>query len=271
MRVGFVDKKSRNYAFIMGDDEDDPDARILDKDLDTFPYPHGAMVLYLPKLIHRVWTVQLCDPDLSQVFGRRHRNPSLWMSGTIQKVFMDYCFIRRDVGEPNVMCMPSAVDGNYRPTQGDRVRFRAGPSEKSNVPHLQAIRVIGPAGPTQSPSIPTPATYMPAEIYGASLQAIRLMGPRIPTPNPSIPTSDTCMPAEIYGASTTRCAPAVDYTQRPSASSSIPAQICVDNAEERVVDGILGALQRQTEEAGLNWEEEVLAARLNPTVSDGKV
>ena len=89
MRVGFVDKKSRNYAFIMGDDEDDPDARILDKDVDKLP-PHGATVLYLPKRINHVWTVQLCDADLSPVFGRRHRNPSLWMSGTIQKVFMDY-------------------------------------------------------------------------------------------------------------------------------------------------------------------------------------
>ena len=227
MRVGFV-RKARNYVFIEGDDEFDPDAMILDKDLDTFPYPHGAMVLYLPKLIQRVWTVHSCDPDLSQVFGRRHRNPSVWMSGTIQNVFADYFWIHRDVGDPSVMCLPSVVDGDYKPAPGDKVRFRAGPSEKTYVSHLQAIRVIGPPGPTQNPSIPTAATYMPAEIYGAS---------------------------------TTRCAPAVDYTQRPSASSSIPAQICVDNAEERVVDGILGALQRQTEVAGLNWEEEVLAMR----------
>ena len=168
MRVGFVDKKSRNCAFIMGDDEDDPDARILDKDVDNFPYPHGATVLYLPKRINHVWTVQLCDSDLSPVFGRRHRNPSLWMSGTIQKVFMDYFWIRRDVGEPNVMCLPSVVDGDYRPTSGDKVRFRAGPSEKTYVPHLQAIRVIGPVNPTQGPSIPTRAPSTPAEIYGAS-------------------------------------------------------------------------------------------------------
>ena len=261
MRVGFVDTKTRAYAFIEGDDEFDPDAMILDKDRAAFPYPHGAMVLYSPKLHHGRWELEECDPDLSQVFGQRHRNPSVWMSGTIHNVFKDYFWIHRDVGDPSVMCLPSVVDGDYKPVPGDKVRFRAGPSEKTYVSHLQAIRVIGPPRPTPTPSIPTPSTYMPAEIYGASLQAIRLMGPRIPTPNPSIPTSDTCMPAEIYGASTTRCAPAVDYTQRPGASSSIPTQFCVDDAGERVVEGILGALQRQTEVAGLNWEEEVLAMR----------
>ena len=72
------------------------------------------------------------------------------------------------------------------------------------------------------------------------------------------------MPAEIYGASTTRCAPAVEDTQRQGASSSIPTQLYVDDAGKRVVEGILGALQRQTEEAGLNWEEEVLAMRTRP-------
>ena len=238
MRVGFVDTKSRAYAFIEGDDEFDPDAMILDKDRATFPYPHGAMVLYSPKLHHGRWELEECDPDLSQVFGQRHRNPSVWMSGTIHNVFADYFWIRRDVGDPSVMCLPSVVDGDYKPAPGDKVRFRAGPSEKTYVPHLQAIRVIGPAGPTQGPSIPTPATSIPAEIYGAS---------------------------------TTRCARAVEDTQRQGASSSIPTQLYVDDAGKRVVEGILGALQRQTEKAGLNWEEEVLAARLNPTVNDGKV
>ena len=152
--------------------------------------------------------VQLCDGDLSPVFGeQRNRNPSVWMSGTIQNVFLDYCFIRRDVGEPNVMCMPSAVDGNYIPTQGDRVRFRAGPSEKDDVPYLQAIRVIGQSNPTQGPSIPTQAPSTPAQLYEASTTRLATIVEETlsQSDSPSIPT-------QLYEASTTQDAPVVEET-----------------------------------------------------------
>ena len=210
MRVGYIDKKVRNYAFIMGDDPDDPDAWIADRDVDKIP-PHGTMVLYLPKRTRNVWRMQLCDGDLSKVFGQqRNRNPSVWMSGTIQRCFLDYCFITRDVGEPNVMCMPSTIDGNYKAIQGDRVRFRAGPSEKDDVPYLQAIRVIGPSIPTQAPSIPTQAPSIPTQYYDITTQDA-------PNGEETLCESDTMsqapsFPTQLYEVSTTQDAPVVEET-----------------------------------------------------------
>ena len=150
MRVGHIDLNTRDYAFIQADDMDDPDVWIPDDDVDRIGLPHGTTVLYLPRktrggLPRKTrggWQVQLVDPDLHQVYGQRNRNPSLWQSGVVQRVFQDLCFIKPDVGPPNVMCLPSAVDDVYVPIAGQRVRFRAGPSEKDGSPYLQAIRMI---------------------------------------------------------------------------------------------------------------------------------
>ena len=82
-----------------------------------------------------VWEARVLDTDLSRIVI----NPSLWQGGKVHGVFNGYLFIKPDLGPPNVMCLPSTTPDDYEPFVGERVMFRAGPSEKRGSQYQQAI------------------------------------------------------------------------------------------------------------------------------------
>ena len=116
----------------------DPRAWIPQHMVDTLGLQEGHAVLYMAEKTRGVWEAT----HMRRLLSSMTPSPGEWRNGRINQVHRNYCFIHPDDGPPNVMCLPSAYDQNYRPQVGDRVQFRAGPSEKAeNHKHQRAINV----------------------------------------------------------------------------------------------------------------------------------
>ena len=137
MMLGHVDMNNRGYAYIEPDNVDDPWVWVRYADVSRLSLVQGTTVLYLPRRTRGVWEASVLDTDLSRIV----HSPTLWQIGQIDGVFKNYLFIKPDLGPPNVMCLPSATTYDYEPSVGDRVLFRAGPSEKSGSHYQQAIHL----------------------------------------------------------------------------------------------------------------------------------
>ena len=136
MMLGHVDVRTRDYVFVEPDNVDDPWVWIEDTVVEQLSLVHGSTVLYLARKKRYGWEATLIDTDLLQLVD----SPSLWYPGKVGKVNTGYFFIHPDVGPPNVMCMHSSADIGYAPCVGQRMVFRAGPSE-INWKYLHAIHV----------------------------------------------------------------------------------------------------------------------------------
>ena len=135
--VGYVNLE--NYsAYIDPEIVGDPWVYVPWTRVTTLSLEHGMRVRYFQRRHKRGWGLPIIEKDLS---GLVHY-PNRWYAGTIQNVLETYAFIEPDLGPPRVMCMPSVYRGfNFRPYRGQRVMFRAGPSEMEDCRYRQAIDV----------------------------------------------------------------------------------------------------------------------------------
>ena len=141
MMAGQVLHTPGGQAYVHPDTRGDPRAWIPQRMVDDFDLKEGQTVLYVAQKTRDGWEAT----HMRRLLSSMSPSPSDWRNGRINQVNRNYCFIHPDDGPPNVMCLPSAIDQNYSPQVGDRVLFRAGPSEKApNHKHQRAINVRRP-------------------------------------------------------------------------------------------------------------------------------
>ena len=137
--AGHVVMTDADYAYVRPDVVGDPSLWIQPAKVHDLSLENGTAVLYLAGMSGRGSWI---SPRLKLIESAEEFGPNLWRPGTVNNVKGHYCFIHPDAGPPNVMCMPSANAHGYIARANDRVKFRAGPSEKAGQHYLQAIHVM---------------------------------------------------------------------------------------------------------------------------------